>query len=248
MEHNHEARINQIGNLLAFKASTKQAVYRNTLALFKRLKKVAASIVTEIDDKIEDKHVEVEYINVSEFEFQIKFSGDLLVFSMHSNVMTFPQGHILHKSPYIQEDSRRGFFGSIVVYNFLADSLKYKRLNDPGYLLARMFINIDNNFYIEGVRQLHFLHPDIAQNELKHDILCQFIESSMIVSMEIDSEMPNFEQERVISVHQKLSQNMLGNIQKVGFKMSAGWWYNNDSPYNESLYNSLLNLKQVIDV
>jgi len=221
MEHNHEERINQIVKLLSFKASTKQAVYRNTLALFKRLKKVAASIVKEIDNRIEDEDVEVSYINVSEFEFQIKFSGDLLVFSMHSNVMTFPKEHILHKSPYIQEDSRREFFGSIVVYNFLADSLKYKRLHDPGYLLARMFLNIDNHFYIEGVRQLNFLHPDIAQNKLKHEILCQFIESSMIVSMEIDSEMPNFEQERVISVGQKLSRGMLGGIQKVGFKMSA---------------------------
>jgi len=221
MEHNHKENIASIVNLLGSKASTKQAVYRNTLALFKRLKKVASSIVNEIDDKIEDENVEVSYLNVSEFEFQIKFSGDLLVFSMHSNVMTFPKEHILHKSPYIQENVRRSFFGSIVVYNFLADSLKYKRLHDAGYLLARMFINIDNNFYIEGVRQLNFLHPDVAQNELKHEILCQFIESCMIASMEMDSIMPNFEQERILSVQQKLSRNMLGGIQKVGFKMSA---------------------------
>ncbi len=221
MEHNHEENIKAIVNLLGSKASTKQAVYRNSLALFKRLKRVAAAIVKDIDEKIEDENVEVAYIDVSKFEFQIKFSGDLLVFSMHSNVMTFPQEHILYKSPYIQEDERRSFFGSIVVYNFLADSLKYKRLHDAGYLLARMFINIDNHYYIEGVRQLHFLHPDVARNELKHEILCQFIESCMIASMEIDSIMPNFEQERILSVQQKLGRSMLGGIQKVGFKMNA---------------------------
>lgn len=218
-----DSKVPQIISLLENKACTKQFVYRRTIEVFKRLKKIAAEIASVIDHEIQevDKTVDVEYINVSDFEFQIKFSGDLLVFSMHSNVVTFPNEHVLQKSPYILEDPRRGFFGAIVAYNFLADSLKYNRMMDPGYLLARMFLNKDDHFYIEGVRQLHFLNPDIAQNKITDEILRNFIESTMLASLEEDSEMPNFEKERVISVQQKLSKTMLGNIQKVGFKMSA---------------------------
>lgn len=218
-----DSKVPQIINLLKHKACTKQFVYRQTIEIFKRLKKIAADISNVIDHEIQavDKTVDVEYINVSDFEFQIKFSGDLLVFSMHSNVVTFPNEHVLQKNPYILQDPTRGFFGAIVAYNFLADSLKYNRMMDPGYLLARMFLNKEEHFYIEGVRQLHFLHPDISQNVLTDEILRNFIESTMLASLEEDSEMPNFEKERVISVQQKLSKTMLGNIQKVGFKMNA---------------------------
>ncbi len=216
-------KVNEIVELLKFKACTKQKVYRGIQETFKRMKKIAADLANEIDHKIQDvdKAVDVEYINISDFEFQVKFSGDVLVFSMHSNIVAFPDNHILKKNPYILEDERRSFFGAIVAYNFLADSLKYKRMGDPGYLLGRFFINNENHYYIEGVRQMEFLHPDVSQNILDDEILKQFIESAMVAALEIDSQMPSFEQERVISVHQKLSKSMLGNVQKVGFKMSA---------------------------
>ncbi len=216
-------KVGEIIELLKFKACTKQKVYKDIQEVFRKMKKIAADLANEIDHNIQevDKSVDVDFINVSEFEFQIKFSGDIIVFSMHSNIVTFPNEHILHKSPYIVEDSKRGFFGAIVVYNFLADSLRYKRMADPGYLLGRMFVNNEAHYYVEGVRQMSFLYPDIAKNTLTDDILKQFIESAMVASLEIDSQMPTFEQERVINVHHKLSKNMLGNIQKVGFKMST---------------------------
>jgi len=217
------SKITGIIDLLKYKACTKQKVYTNIKEVFKKMKKIAAGLANEVDSRIQavDTAVDVDYINVSEFEFQIKFSGDIIVFSMHSNVVTFPEKHVLHKSPYIQEDPKRKFFGAIVVYNFLADSLRYKRMADPGYLLGRLFVNNELHYSVEGVRQMSFLYPDIAKNILSDMILQQFIESAMVASLEIDSEMPPFEKERVINVHHKLSKNMLGNIQKVGFKMSS---------------------------
>lgn len=218
-----DPKIGEIVGLLKHKACTKQAVYRITQDVFKRMKKIAADLANNIDHQIQeiDPSVDVEYINISDFEFQVKFSGDLLVFSMHSNVVAFPKNHVLHSSPYIQEDSKRGFFGAIVAYNFLADSIKYKRMGDPGYLIGRLFMNNESHYLVEGVRQLEFLHPSVQENILGDGILKKFIESAMIAALEIDSQMPSFEQERVISVQQKLSKNMLGNIEKVGFKMTA---------------------------
>ena len=41
---------------------------------------------------------------------------------------------------YVKEDKNRSYCGVIHLYNFLADSFKYNRLNDVGYLIGRVFI------------------------------------------------------------------------------------------------------------
>ena len=148
------------------KSTTKQIIYRNTKETFEQLRVVAAAIVDELSRKITevDSSVIIEYRNVNDFEFHIKFSGDLLIFVMHSNVITFPDDHELMSNHYVEEDFRRRFFGHIMAYNFMADSIKYSRMNDPGYLLARFLVNVENHFYLEGVTQLDLPYTDIADN------------------------------------------------------------------------------------
>lgn len=65
---------------------------------------------------------------------------------MHTNVFCFPPEHAVGKSSYVLETPTRGYCGMIQAYNFLSDSLKYQRLSDIGYLLARLFINAEGNF------------------------------------------------------------------------------------------------------
>ena len=85
----------------------------------------------------------IEYRSINDMEFHIRFSGDLLVFVMHSNIVTFPDDYGPMPSKYVEEDFRRRFFGHIMAYNFMADSIKYQRLNDPGYLVGRLLVNIE---------------------------------------------------------------------------------------------------------
>ena len=73
---------------------------------------------------LKEKGVEVEYSSKGKFEAQIKFSGDTLLFHMHSNIFDFPSVHPLYKTKYVKEDKSRAFCGVINVYNFLSDSLK----------------------------------------------------------------------------------------------------------------------------
>ena len=54
------------------------------------------------------------------------------------------------KQKYVKEDKMRSFCGVIHVYNFLNDSFKYNRLNDVGNLVARIFVNKDKHFFVEG--------------------------------------------------------------------------------------------------
>ena len=79
-----------------------------------------------------DKSVLVEYLSKGNYEAQIKFSGDTLLFHMHSNVFDFPKNHSINQTKYVKDDNLRSFCGVIHIYNVLSDSLKYNRLNDEG--------------------------------------------------------------------------------------------------------------------
>lgn len=209
----------EIVQALKNKAVVKQAIYRNTLEIFGHMKDIASKIATGLSGvfKDVDKNVIIEYKEVNDFEFHLKFSGDLLIFTMHSNVLRMPPEHIVHKSPYVAEAPVRGYFGEIMVYNFMADSLKYNRLNDPGFLMARMLMNVDGHFIIEGVRQLAFLFPDIAQNKITGPILGTFIERSILLAIEQDLVAPNFQKIQVIPLGQKIANQMVHSGNKVGF-------------------------------
>ena len=143
----------KIINKLTKKAITKQEVYRICKSFFDMLKEVISELSEDLSKEISvlDKHVEIKYIDKGEFEIQLKFSGDTLIFHMHTNIFDFPPNHSIHKSSYIKDDNMRSFCGVIHVYNFLNDSFKYNRLNDIGHLVARIFVNKDKHFFVEGI-------------------------------------------------------------------------------------------------
>jgi hypothetical protein len=43
-----------------------------------------------------------------------------------------------------------GYFGVVNVYNFLSDSFRYNRERDLGYLVARIFLNKEGHFFVQG--------------------------------------------------------------------------------------------------
>ncbi len=218
-----EDRIETIFEGLYQKSSTKQAIFRNTRTAFDQLRACSVEIIEKLKERITkvDTSVVIEYRSVNDFEFHIKFSGDLLVFVMHSNVVTLPPGHEVMKSSYVDEDFRRRFFGHIMAYNFMADSIKYNRLNDPGYLLGRLLINIDNHFYLEGVKQLDLSYHDMAKNKIDEQALTLFVESAMIASINNDLIAPDVEDIRTINVKKKLEEQQVSTPQKVGFAFSS---------------------------
>ncbi|PSR54540.1 hypothetical protein AHMF7605_13975 [Adhaeribacter arboris] len=217
-----EDKVEAIFEGLKQKSITKQTIYRNTQEVFEKMRVAAADIVAILSQKITevDSNVVIEYRNINEFEFHIKFSGDLLIFVMHSNVITFPDDHELMSSDYVEEDFRRRFFGHIMAYNFMADSIKYNRMNDPGYLLARILINVENHFYLEGVSELDLEYTDMAKNIVDNKALRLFIESAMVASVNNDLIAPALEDIKKISVKQKMENQQVSRGQKLGFSFS----------------------------
>ncbi|SNR64347.1 hypothetical protein [Hymenobacter mucosus] len=215
-------RLNLIFDGLRQKSTAKQAIYRNTLATFDLLRKVSQELVVELSRRITpvDSTVIIEYRPVNDMEFHIRFSGDLLVFVMHSNIVTFPDDYGPMPTKYVEEDFRRRFFGHIMAYNFMADSIKYQRMSDPGYLVGRLLINIDNHFFLEGVQQLELPDNDMSDNVVTPDGLKLFVESAMIAAVNNDLIAPPLDDIQKISVKQKLENQQVSRGSKVGFSFS----------------------------
>jgi hypothetical protein len=216
-------RVNLIAEGLGQKASAKQAIFRATLAAFNLLRNTTQELCVELTQRVtagEDASVKIEYQPVNEMEFHVRFSGDLLVFIMHSNIITFADNFAPLTTPYVEADFRRRYFGHIMAYNFMADSIRYQRLNDPGYLLGRLLVNIDSHYYLEGVRQLELPSPDMSRNIITPEAMRLFVESAMIAAINNDLIAPPLEDIQKISVKQKLENQQVSRASKVGFSFS----------------------------
>ncbi|QSE99027.1 hypothetical protein [Fulvivirga lutea] len=215
--------IKHIARLIETKSSVKQETYRNLCHNFKTLEKEAKNVVKQINEELteKDKGVTLSVTKINDQEFHVKVAGDLLVFILHTNIIVLDAAHRYNKSPYVQENEMRKYLGQINIYNFMADSFKYNRLNDPGYLIARLFCNYENHFLVEGERQLSFMYENVSEKPVTNTDLN--IVSQLVMSQCIDNDLVTapFPDIRVISLHQKIEKTQaLGGGYKIGFQMS----------------------------
>jgi hypothetical protein len=216
---------NVILDRLDKKASLKQKVYRETLDVFAQFRNKASEIAEKLAPRIlmKDPAVEIAFMDMGPFEFHLKFSGDTLVFMMHTNVFTFPPNHEINKYSYINLNADNGYFGMVQVYNFLSDSLKYQRQTDVGYLLARIFINKDKHIFVDGRRQLDYLFQDPEKSIISDEVITKIIEQSMLFCLDFDLYAPPLEMLKSINIEQKNFINNPSGVptgKRVGFVIS----------------------------
>ena len=205
------------------KASIKQLVYRNLKEVFNQMRDEGRRIISDLEERTSQmESISVEYQETGDFEFRLKFGGDTLVFYMQSNIITFNDDFPLMQKPYIAENPSRKYFGHITVYNFLTDSIRYNRLDDPGYLIARILLNNENHFFVEGAGQLNFLFQDLENNQISGDWLRLIIEKAMSESMDKDLIGPKYPDIRSITLKEKQNEQLAAiRGQKIGFQMSS---------------------------
>ena len=170
-----------------------------------------------------DQHVEIKYTDKGEFEIELKFSGDTLIFHMHTNTFFFDKSHQIWNSSYVKKDEYKAYCGVINVYNFLSDSFKYNRTNDLGYMIGRLFINKEKHFFTEGNGRMNFLYNNFQNDILDKPILKNIVHELMLHAMDFELVTPPFKDVQVVSLHQinQMSQNMkLKTAKKLGFKFS----------------------------
>ena len=212
-----------IRKLLESKSTAKQITYKNLLAAFSALAKESERVVDELKKKARpgDDDVTEEFAQINEHEFHVKLAGDLLVFVLHTNVVTLPPDHPVMNDPYIKENEVNRYFGQIMIYNFMSDSFKFNRMNDPGYLVARLLINHEGRYVIEGNGSLGMLFNKISGGPISEMELNVLVKIALTIAIENDLTAPPFPQVQYITVHQKLEKTQeLGGGQKIGFRMS----------------------------
>jgi hypothetical protein len=221
-----ESDVKLIAKELENKGNLKQAVYRNTKEQFRQLKKVAKKVVDELNDLTKDKldeNIEILFIDKGDYEVRIKFAGDVLVMYMHTNVFEFEHSHTMYSTSYIKDDEQRSFCGMINFYNFLADSFKYDRFNDSGYLIARIFVNKDNHFFVEGKRKLGFLFNDFSNSKISVTSLRSIIETAILYAMEFDLYTPPYNEVKEISIGSMIHESSILKVKtskRMGYKFS----------------------------
>lgn len=209
------------------KSNIKQKVFENTQQTFFLLKKVLKQLEITYQEKVKGKvssTVLPVYTERGIFEAEFKIGGDLLIFSMHSNVFEFDDKHPVWNTEYLKEDPMRSYCGTIYIYNFLADSFKYNRVNDLGYLVARIFVNKENHFFVEGKRQSDELVKDFAKDTISPGILRQIIETAIQYSIEFDLLAPLYEQIKMATVEQmqeKMTHSKMATGKRLGFSFKT---------------------------
>lgn len=216
----------KIVHLLGTKSSTKQAVFRLTKEKFSVVKKSLAEIAENLNKRLcnIDESVVVEFVDRGEYEAEIKFSGDTIIFQMHTNVFTFEKSHGIWKTSYVKDDPMRAYFGMINMFNFLSDSLKYNRLGDVGHLIGRVFLNKDEHFFVEGKRQFGYQFNNVAGDVLDKEKIKNIVEMSLIYALDFDLTTPDFSANREVTVHQiQAMSNDLRNStsKKLGFRFKS---------------------------
>ncbi|MFN5674911.1 MAG: hypothetical protein ACK46W_07540, partial [Bacteroidota bacterium] len=164
--------------LLQEKSSMKQDVYLKTQAAFDELRNLLKAQSDRISSAINtiDKRIRVEFKDVGIQSMFIKVAGDVLDFQMHTNVFNFQTTHPIYKHSYVRQNPQNAYSGIISIYNFLADSYKYNRLQDVGYLIARIFINREGRFWVETRIKSLQAYTSISEQAFSADALQYIID------------------------------------------------------------------------
>lgn len=216
----------QIKQILLEKAALKQDVFQKTTQHFVELKTILKEItdhlIKEVNDK--DKRIRISFHDKGEFEALTYIGSDALVFVQHTNVFQFDSDNPLWKTQYLKEDNERSYCGIINVYNFLADSFKYNRLNDVGYLIARIFINKDDHFMVQGKRQMGFLYNDFINARLDTEKLKAVAQSVLLYTIDFDLFTPPYDSVKEVTLGEMQAMSDMLQVRtgkRLGFRFHA---------------------------
>ncbi|HRG00400.1 MAG TPA: hypothetical protein PKZ75_04750 [Bacteroidia bacterium] len=214
--------------LLKEKSVMKQDVFRNTIASFELLKKCVDEIAKELNAETQaiDKRIVVSTLETTSYSTQLKVAGDMLEFFMHTNVFEFEKTHAMFRTGYVKQNEYNSYCGIINVYNFLADSFKFNRLNDLGYLVCRIFINREMKFFIEAKGPIGVKYSSFSDAPLNKEQLYEIINDLIIYAITFDLFTPPIEQVREVSVNEiqeKVSSINLRTGKRLGYGTSASY-------------------------
>ncbi len=213
-------------DLVFNKSELKQNVYQATKDTFELFRRETRELIDLFRERCreEGRQVAFEFTDRGDFEFEVKFAGDILIFMMHTNVFEFSRDHQVMKTPYVREDPRRSYCGVIHIYNFLADSFAYQRDNDLGYMIGRIFVNNERHYFIEGKRELGMLYTNFNTSAVSPESVQGIIESAIEYTTNFDLLTPPYDEVKLVSVGEMRSsfdKKSMVTGKRLGFRFQA---------------------------
>ncbi len=208
------------------KTLLQQQVFDNTFNVLTLLKEVLHEMSGELNDALEDlgRRVRIEYRDRGKFEAQLHVGADMLIFSMHTNVFEFAREHVIWQNSYVRQETANSYCGIINIYNFLTDSFKFNRNADEGYLIGRIFINRENQYFVEGKRQITLRHNNFGTATIDKAALLHIVETAVQYSLEFDLLVPPYDTVKIVSVDQmntKIENSKLQTGKRLGYQFNA---------------------------
>ena len=213
-------------DLVFSKSELKHNVYDATKETFEIFRSTTRDLIALFREQCtkEGKNVAFEFTDRGDFEFEVKFAGDILLFMMHTNVFEFSRDHQVMKSPYIHEDPRRSYCGVIRIYNFLSDSFVYQRDQDLGYMIGRVFVNVENHYFIEGKRELGMLYNNFNTSLITNESVQSIVESAIEYTTNFDLLTPPYDEVKMVSVGEMrnvMDKKSMATGKRLGFRFQA---------------------------
>lgn len=214
----------ELSGFLKERSLLKQEVYENAKTFFSKFKTCLEKEVDLLKKEVKSDRVRTIYEDKGAFEAHAYVGSDVLVFNMHTNVFCFPDESPVCKTSYVKKNKDLAYCGVFHIYNFLADSFLHGRLNDPGYLLARIFVNKEGHFFVEGKGKLGIDYRDFINCGLTDDIIMDIIRKAIYQSAEFDLLTPPIDLVDTASVMQIKAQSSSAQMKtgkRLGFKFEA---------------------------
>ncbi|MBR8536255.1 hypothetical protein KDU71_11855 [Carboxylicivirga sediminis] len=223
---NNEEIKKGIVDILQTKAVVKQDVFESTKKNFDLLKEVLKKVQHEYNLQLDDTDTRIHLLfeDKGEFVAQLKVAGDVLVFHMHTNTFEFDRDHEVWKSDYVKTDENNSYCGVVNIYNFLYDSFRYNREHDAGYLIARVFINKEGHYFVEGKRQKGTGINHFGSSIINAENWQKIIETAILYSLEFDLLVPPYDDVKIISMMQMNGEILSSKMQtgkRLGFVYKA---------------------------
>jgi hypothetical protein len=189
-----------------------------------KLKEILHELASELDEELEeslDERVRIEYRDRGKFEAHFIFGENLLIFSMHTDIFRFSREDSIWENEYVGSEPENAACGIINVWNFLKDSFEHKRLGDEGYLVARIFVNRQMHYMVEGKGQGAFTRDEFGRHMVNKEGLTDIIESAIDYALNFDLLVPPYESQKTVSAEQfntKMENSKMQTGKRLGYE------------------------------
>ncbi len=206
----------------------KQDVFKNTISVFEMINEICRETADDLKSELDvlDSRVKLEFNELNQHATQLKIAGDMIELFMHTNVFEFEKSHPMFKTGYVKQNEFNSYCGVINIYNFLADSFKYNRTNDVGYLIARVFVNRDMRFFIEAKSPLGLKYNTFSNEAVTKEQLKEMIYDLIIFVISFDLYIPPFDAVKEVTINEiqeKTSSVSLRTGKRLGYGASANY-------------------------